>query len=139
MARGQNRHADSLATLASAMIEDVPQIIKVELITEPSINTIMDVGVAGISVTVVSTAELCWMDLIVDFLAKDHILDDEKEASRVRRIASRYWLLANWKLYRRSFGVPYLLCLHPGKVNEVLTELHEGVCGNHVGGCSLAH
>ena len=139
MARGQNRHADSLATLASAMIEDVPQIIKVELITEPSINTIMDVGVAGISVTVVSTAELCWMDLIVDFLAKDHILDDEKEASRVRRIASRYWLLADWKLYRRSFGVPYLLCLHPGKVNEVLTELHEGICGNHVEGCSLAH
>ena len=139
MARGQNRHADSLATLASAMTEDIPQIIKVELITEPSINTIMDVGVVGISVIVVSTAELCWMDPIVDFFAKDHILDDEKKASRVRRIASRYWLLADWKLYRRSFGVPYLLCLHPRKVNEVLTELHVGVYGSHVGGRSLAH
>ena len=62
VAQGQNRHADSLAMLASAMIEDVPWIIKVELITEPSINTITDVGVAGISITTVSTAEPCWMD-----------------------------------------------------------------------------
>ena len=57
VAWGQNRHADSLATLASAMNEDVPRIIKVELIMEPSINTVTDVGVAGISVTAVSTAE----------------------------------------------------------------------------------
>ena len=34
---------------------------------------------------------------------------------------------------------PYLLCLHPDKVNELLTELHEGLCGSHVKGHSLAH
>ena len=139
VAWGQNIHADSLATLASAMTEDVPRIIKVELITEPSINTVIDIGIVGISVIAVSTAEPCWMDLIVDFLAEDRIPDDEKEASKVRRIASRYWLSANRKLYQRSFGGPYLLCLHLGKVNEVLTELHEGVCGSHVRGHSLAH
>ena len=139
VARGQNRHADSLATLASAMTEDVPQIIKVELIMKPSINTMTDDGVARISVTVVTIAESCWMDLIVNFLAEDHISDDEKDASRVRRIASRYWLSADRKLYRRSFGRPYLLCLHPRRVDEVLIELHEGVCGSHMGGRSLAH
>jgi len=32
VAQGQNRHANSLATLASAMTEDVPQLIKVELV-----------------------------------------------------------------------------------------------------------
>ena len=139
VARGQNRHADSLATLASPMTEDIPRIIKVELITKPSINTVTDVGVAGISVTAVSIAKPCWMDSIVDFLVEDRILNDEKEASRVCQIASQYWLSANRKLYRRSFGGLYLLCLHPGKVNEVLTELHEGVCGSHVEGRSLAH
>ena len=36
-------------------------------------------------------------------------------------------------------GGPYLLCLHPGKVDKLLTELHEGVCGSHVGGHLLAH
>ena len=121
------------------MTKDVPRIIKVELIIEPSINTMTDVGIAGIYVTAVSTVDSCWMHSIVGFLAEDRILDDEKKASKVRRVASCYWLSANKKLYRRSFGGPYLLCLHPGKVNEVLTELHEGVCGSHVGGCSLAY
>ena len=37
VARGQNRHADSLATLASAMTKDVPRIIKVELITNQAL------------------------------------------------------------------------------------------------------
>ena len=55
-----------------------------ELIIEPSKNTITDVSVVGIRVTTVSAIEPCWMDPIVDFLAKDCMLDDEKEASRVR-------------------------------------------------------
>ena len=77
-----------MATLALAMIEDVTQIIKVELITEPSISTVTDVGVTGIGVTVVSIAEPCWMDPIIDFLVEDRIPNDEKEASKVCRIAS---------------------------------------------------
>ena len=69
------------------MTEDVPWIIKVELITEPSINIVIDVGVARTSVITVSTAEPCWMDRIVDFLAEYRIPDDEKEASKVRRLS----------------------------------------------------
>ena len=110
-----------------------------ELITEPSITIVTDVGVAGISVTAVSIVEPCWMDPIVDFLVEDRIPDDEKEASKVRRIASWYWSTTDRKLYRRSFGGLYLLCLHPRKVNKILIKLHEEVCGSHVGGCSLAH
>ena len=64
MARGQNRHADSLATLASSMTEDVPRLIKLELIAEPSINIAVGVGVV-----VISTIESCWMDPIIDLLA----------------------------------------------------------------------
>ena len=79
------------------------------------------------------------MDSIIGFLAEDRVPDDENEANKVRWITSAYWLLADRKLYRRSFGGPYLLCLHLGKVNELLVELHEGVCGGHVGGRSLAH
>ena len=115
------------------MTEDVPRIIKVELITESSINTITDVGIAGISVTTVLKTEPCWMDSIVDFLAKDRISYDEKKANRVRRVAPQYWLSAE------SFGGPYLLCLHPRKVNKFLVELHERVCGGHVGERLLAH
>jgi len=31
------------------------------------------------------------------------------------------------------------LCLHLEQVNELLAELHDGVCGSHVEGHSLAH
>ena len=31
------------------------------------------------------------------------------------------------------------MCLHPKKVNDLLAELHEGVCGGHAEGRSLAH
>ena len=55
-----------------------------ELITKTSINTVTNVGVVGISVTAVSIAGPCWMDPIIDFLVEDRILDDEKEASKVR-------------------------------------------------------
>ena len=41
------------------MTKDVPRMIKVDLITESSINTMTDVGIAGISVAVVSTGEPC--------------------------------------------------------------------------------
>ena len=79
------------------------------------------------------------MDPIIDFLAEDRVLKDKKEANRVHRAAAQYWLSADHNLYRRSFGGPYLLCLHPEKVNERLDELHNKVCGSHMGGRSLAH
>ena len=83
MARGQNRHVDSLATLASSMTKEVPRMIKVELITEPSIN-------AAVGVSVVAMSKPCWKDPIINFLAEDRVPDDEKEASRVRWVAARY-------------------------------------------------
>lgn len=79
------------------------------------------------------------MDLIIEFLVEVHLSNEGKEVDRVHRIAIRFCLSRDQKLYRRSFGELYLLCLHPLKVNDVLTELHEGVCGSHVGGRSLAH
>ena len=132
MALGQNRHAYSLATLASSMTEEVPRLIKVELVAEPSIN-------AGVGVSQVTTIEPCWMDPIINFLAEDCLPADKKEAEKVHQITARYWLSANRKLYRRSFDRPYLQCLHPNKIEELLAELHDGVCGSHVGGRSLAH
>jgi len=79
VARGQNRHADSLVTLASSMTENVARIIKVELIVQLSIGAI-------IGVVVITTSRPCWMDPIVNFLAKDKVSDDKKEANRVRRV-----------------------------------------------------
>ena len=79
------------------------------------------------------------MDLIIEFLAENCLPNEGKEENKVRRIATRFWLSEYRRLYRRSFRGPYLLCLHPTKVNELLIEFHEGVYSNHVRGRSLAH
>lgn len=46
VAQAQNRHADSLTTLASSIAEEIPQLIKVELVPEPSIKMAGDVEAA---------------------------------------------------------------------------------------------
>ena len=61
------------------MTEDVPRLIKVELIAKLSINVAIGVGVV-----VILTTEPCWMNSIIDFLVKDRVPDNEKKANRVR-------------------------------------------------------
>ncbi|GMP30974.1 hypothetical protein CsSME_00005384 [Camellia sinensis var. sinensis] len=80
-----------------------------------------------------------WMDPIILFL-KDGILPEEKkEANRIRAKSQRFWLSSSLALYKKSFSGPYLKCVHPSKVEAFLFEIHEGVCGSHQGGRSLAY
>ena len=79
------------------------------------------------------------MDSIIQFLKEDILPEERTEADKVLRMATRYWLSENQKLYKRSFSGPYLLCVHPELTEMLLEELHEGICGSHTGGRSLAH
>ena len=70
-----------MARLALSLTEEVPRLIKVELVAELSIN--VEVGVS-----LITTTKSCWMDPIIDFLAKDQVPADEKEAEKVRWVAT---------------------------------------------------
>ena len=48
-------------------------------------------------------------------------------------------MLINDVLYKRSYTLPYLRCLAPEEAMCVMIEVHEGVCGNHTAGRSLAY
>nr|CAN79539.1 hypothetical protein VITISV_011362 [Vitis vinifera] len=63
---------------------------------------------------------------------------DPKQAHKIRVQAARFTLIGG-HLYKRSFTGPYLRCLGHSEAQYVLAELHEGICGNHSGGRSLAH
>ena len=88
--RAHNRHVDSLATLASSMTDEVPWLIKVELIREPSISVVNNVSTVGVDLAMILATKPCWMDPIIDFLAEDRVTDDEKEANKIRRVAAQY-------------------------------------------------
>ena len=79
------------------------------------------------------------MDFISLFLEKYILPGEKSEAEKVRRKAHRFWLSEDRKLYKRSFSGPYLLCIHLEASESLLEELHEGVCGSHIGGRSLSH
>lgn len=79
------------------------------------------------------------MDPYVAFLSDKTLLKDAKEAKKVQRMATRFWLSDDGRLFRRSFGGPYLLCFHPSKTTELLVKLHEGLCCSHSRGRLLRH
>ena len=80
-----------------------------------------------------------WMDPIVKFLKDDILPEERSEVEKIRRNAPRFWLFENHKLYKRSYSGPYLLCIHLEASELLLEELHEGICGSHIGGRSLSH
>ena len=86
------------------------------------------------------------MNPIVLFLREDILPEDKLEVDKVWRKAPRFWLSEDQKFYKRSFSGPYLLCIHPEALEILpealeilLEELHEGICGSHIGGKSLSH
>ena len=79
------------------------------------------------------------MDPIIQFLSKDVLPEDKSEAEKIHQKAPRFWLSEDQKLYKRSFSRPYLLCIHPEALELILEELHERICGSHIGGRSITH
>ena len=79
------------------------------------------------------------MDPLFTFLRNGILPEDKTEVEKIRRKASRFWLSEDQKLYKRLYLGPYLLCIHLEVVEILLEELHEGICGSHTGGRSLAH
>ncbi|XP_024030407.1 uncharacterized protein LOC112094243 [Morus notabilis] len=63
--------------------------------------------------------------------------NNKDEVRRIRYRAARY-LLYDGLLYRRGYLTPLQRCLDDDEAQKVLREIHEGVCGNHTGGQSLA-
>ena len=76
------------------------------------------------------------MTPIISFLQDGHFSQDIEEARKVKKRVARFTIL-NDTLYKRGFSMPYLKCVDEEEAKYILEEIHEGVCGNHVGPRSL--
>ena len=130
--RSGNAHADSLVMIATSSAQDFPRVILVEDLYKPT-ETRETAQIHQIR------AGPSWMDSIIRFLREDILPEERIKADKVRRKVISYWLSEDHKLYKRFFSGPYLLCVHPELTESLLEELHEGICGIHTGGKSLAH
>jgi hypothetical protein len=129
----QNDHADALACLASAIPRDKFRTIYVDSIEYPSI----DIPIAEKALEI--DLGPSWMDPIISYLTTGTVPEDKKEAHKLRIKAAHFWLSPKQELYRKSYTGPYLKCVHPALVQKFLYEIHEGICGSHAGGRSIAH
>ena len=128
--RMENSRVDALAKLATALQEDLGRSTPVEYLAEPSIDPyIMMVAPVG--------SVPSWMDPIWDYINDGTLPDDPKEAAKIRERSSKF---TNHKgsLYKRGFFTPFLKCIAGEDTEYVLREVHEGICGNHIGARTLA-
>uniref|UniRef100_A0A2N9GBG3 RNA-directed DNA polymerase n=1 Tax=Fagus sylvatica TaxID=28930 RepID=A0A2N9GBG3_FAGSY len=130
--REHNSHADVLAKLATALESDMQRTVCIETLEQPSFQD-QEVSVCSVNV------RPSWMDPLLGYIRDNRLPEDKKEARMIKQKAPRFWVSEEGQLYRRSFTGPYLLCVHPDKVKDFLFEIHEGICGSHTGGRSLAH
>jgi len=85
-----------------------------------------------------------WREPILEYLRNKTLPPDKAEAQKLQHVATRYRII-NDKLYKMPYHKsqtctdPLLRCLGPEEAEVVLREIHEGDCGNHSGGRSLAH
>ena len=79
-----------------------------------------------------------WMDPIVQYINMGELPNDRNKAQKIQ-IQSTMFSLVNGQLFKRSLDGPYLKCLTTEHGQYVLAELHEGICGNHPGGKTLAN
>jgi len=100
-----------------------------EVVTSPSTES-QEVLVIGAEVE-------GWMTPIVKYLTGSFSPKNDEEAQVVRRRATKFTMVVG-KLYKMGRATPMLRCLGEEETELVLLEVHEGVCGSHVGGRSLA-
>ncbi|RDX88936.1 Tf2-11, partial [Mucuna pruriens] len=77
-----------------------------------------------------------WMNPIIEYLKNGKLLEDSADSLKIQKEASKYTLIEQ-RLYRRGFSYPLLRCVDNDEVLYIIQEVHEGICGTHIGGRAL--
>ncbi|XP_071916206.1 uncharacterized protein [Coffea arabica] len=121
--RSQNKRADALSRLASTSFSDLNKSVLVEVLAEP-----------GYLEEVVCPVypDDTWMGPLIRFLGQGELPEDRAESRKLQRKAGQYALRKNF-LYKMSSLGPWLRCITPEEGERILQDIHEGLCGAHVG------
>jgi len=78
-----------------------------------------------------------WMTAYQHYLANEILPLEPAEAQKIKKNSSKYTLI-DGKLFRHGFTHPILVCMDGEQCTRIMAVLHEGICGNHIGGRSLS-
>jgi len=65
------------------------------------------------------------------------LLLEPTEARKIKKNLTKYTLI-DGELFRHEFTHPILVCVSGEQCARIMAELHEGICGSHISGRSLA-
>ncbi|XP_072089167.1 uncharacterized protein [Arachis hypogaea] len=128
--RERNARADLLSKLASTKSGHGNRSLIQEVVKSPSVST-------EIHAHLTSSNRESWTYPILQYLRDGVLPPDPKEERRIKREAANYTMIAG-QLYKRGFSQPLLKCVEPRDTEYILREIHEGCCGHHIGGKTLA-
>ena len=128
--KDRNERADALAAIASSL--PVKETIYLLIYYKPDSSILHD------RVSQIQEAPSSWMDPIILYITIGELPNDKSRAHKIQIQSSRFSII-DGQLYKRSLGGPYLKCLTTELSQYMLAELHEGICGNHPEGRTLAH
>ncbi|XP_016195081.1 uncharacterized protein LOC107636060 [Arachis ipaensis] len=128
--RERNARADLLSKLASTKPGHGNKSLIQEVVKTPSVST-----TTNAHLTISNQGS--WTYPILQYLLDGTLPPDPKEEKRIKREAANYTIVTG-QLYKRGFSQPLLKCIEPENTEYILREIHEGCCGHHVGGKTLA-
>ena len=78
-----------------------------------------------------------WMTPYRHYIADEILPAEPEEGKKIKRNSARYTLV-DGVLFRHGFTHSILTCMSEDECTRIMSELHEGICGSHIGGRSLA-
>ncbi|GKU91872.1 hypothetical protein SLEP1_g5686 [Rubroshorea leprosula] len=131
--RADNHRADELSKLASSQNLNPQRSTIVEVLDAPSYTDLA----AECQLLSTDPSTPSWTTPLISYLQSGELPEDQSIAKLVRRRAAHFTLIDN-QLYKRAASMPLLRCLTPFEAEYAVREIHEGVCGTHIGGKTLA-
>ncbi|XP_020973549.1 uncharacterized protein LOC107646977 isoform X3 [Arachis ipaensis] len=126
--RGKNMRADVLSKLGATRADTQTSTLTQLSLKKPSTDLLHMENINHLH---------DWRTPFLEYINTGAIPRDELKPQHFRRKASFYTSIEG-KLYRRGLSQPLLKCLSKDEAKEVMDEVHEGVCENHIGGRALA-
>ncbi|KAJ4793841.1 Pol-polyprotein [Rhynchospora pubera] len=127
--RTQNETADALSKIAKESDLDREKPIVMLEVPHPSID------VLAFEVYIVEAGKE-WYALLWNFLKEGKLPEEDKVARKVKRWALEF-TIRDGLLLKKGYGIPWLTCVGRAKADEIIAEVHEGICGSHQGITSL--
>ncbi|KAJ9167408.1 hypothetical protein P3X46_022063 [Hevea brasiliensis] len=131
MPRAQNQMADALATLASLWKKGDQKLTQPVILIRSRIPCYEGLIIAHLDLE----DEMKWYEDIRRYLEVREYPQsaNSRDRATIRRLATQF-TLAGGQLYKRFFEGLLLLCVTKKQSEQIMEEVHVGVCGPHLNG-----